>query len=238
MRLPPASSARMRKGRWSSNNEPSTGHAAGRWGSKDHRREQFHPVSHQLPVHRLAQLTGLKLEAKPAGTIARDTRGAHIAGASPHRLKRLGDPARDELKMARRLGTLPPIHAPLAVLARVMPRLLPRQKLGEHMRLAAARQALVALPPMPRCAIAAVQPDPRARVLRPGALHPRSADPRHQPRLATQPDGSAQREARGGTQLANRRRRARMVRDVHVKRGGRRVWHRGPVPRSIGCDLR
>jgi hypothetical protein len=57
---------------------------------------------------------------------------------------------------------------------------------------------------MARLAIGTVQLDPRARVLRPSALHPRRADPRHAPRLAPQSDGLAQRDARGGPRLATR----------------------------------
>src|SRR5437879_3767337 len=51
---------------------------------------------------------------------------------------------------------------------------------------------------MARLAVGAVQLDPRADVLRSRALDPGGADPRHGPRVATQPDGLAQRDATGG----------------------------------------
>src|SRR5680860_192055 len=50
-------------------------------------------------------------------------------------------------------------------------------------------------------AVGAVQLDARAPVLSSGAPRPRCADPRHRPRLAGQPDGLAQRDARGGPRL-------------------------------------
>jgi hypothetical protein len=172
-------------------------------GLEDNRREQLDPVADELAVAGLAQLAGFGVDPKAPGTIPGHAGGAHVGGAGAHRVKRLGDPASDELEVARRLRALPPFDRPLAVLAAVAPRLLPRQQLGEHVGPAAAtRRALVALAPMAALAIAAIQLDPRSRVLKPGALHPRCGDPRHRPRLAAQPDRLAQRDAGGGTGLA------------------------------------
>jgi hypothetical protein len=147
----------------------------------------------------LAQLAGFGVKAKTPGTIAGDTGRAHIGGAGAYRVKRLGDPTSDELVVARRLRSLAPIHVSLAVLAGVVPGLLSWQQLGEDVGSAAPTgRTLVALTPVAGLAVCAVQLDPRARVLRPWARHPRRADPRHRPRLATHSDGLAQRDARGG----------------------------------------
>jgi hypothetical protein len=103
---------------------------------KDDRREQLDPVGEELSVVGLAQLAGLGVEAKAPGAIAGNTGGVYVGGAGVHRMKRLGDPASDELVVARRLRALAPLHVSLAVLAGVVPGLLPRQQLGEHMGLA------------------------------------------------------------------------------------------------------
>jgi hypothetical protein len=53
-------------------------------------------------------------------------------------MQRLSDPTCHELVKARRLGALAASDTPLTMLAGVMPGLLPRQDLGEHVRRAAA----------------------------------------------------------------------------------------------------
>src|SRR5215217_9186612 len=70
------------------------------------------------------------------------------------------------------------------------------------MRLAGLRRALVALAAMTGLAVRAVELDPRAGVLGPRAPHARRAHPRHTPKVAAEPDGIAQPEARGGLVLA------------------------------------
>lgn len=171
-------------------------------GLEDDRGKQLDPIGDQLPVVGLAQLTGVGVEAKAAGAIAGDAGGAHVGGAGADGREPLGNPSGDELVMARRLWALSPLHVSLALIAGVVPGLLPRQQLGEHVGLAgAARRALITLAAVAGRAVGAVQLDPRALVLRPGALHPRCADPRHRPKLASQSDGLAQRDARGGRQV-------------------------------------
>jgi hypothetical protein len=163
-----------------------------------HRREQLNPVSDKLAVGRLAHLAGPAVKAEAPGPGARHPRGLHAGSTSADRGERLGDSTRHELVVARRLRTLAPLDTPLAVLTGVMPPLLAGQKLGQDVRLPLARRALVALAPMPRPAVAAIELDPRPRMLWSRAPHPRCAHPRHPPRLASQSDGSAQRDARGG----------------------------------------
>src|SRR5688572_31934368 len=82
-----------------------------------------------------------------------------------------------------------------------MPGLLARQQLGEHVRLAVARAAAVALTSVARSPVGAVELHPRASMLRPEAFHRRCAHPRHAPRVAPHPDGLAQRDATGGSAL-------------------------------------
>ena len=119
-------------------------------GLEDNRREHLDPVGDELAVVSLAQLAGLGVEPKPVRAVAGNARGAHVGGASSNRVERLGDPAGDELVLARRLRALAALDPALTVLARVVPGLLPRQKLGEHVRLASSRSAPVALAPVPR----------------------------------------------------------------------------------------
>src|SRR5215218_3627066 len=100
--------------------------------------------------------------------------------------------------MARRLRTLASSHVALTMLTRAVPGLLPGQQLGEDMRLAGLRRALVALAAMTGLAVRAVELDPRAGVLGPRAPHARRAHPRHAPKVATRPDGlSPTRSERG-----------------------------------------
>ncbi len=130
-------------------------------GLEDDRREDLDPIGEQLTVIGLAQLARLSVDAEAPGSIAGHARGAHVAGAAAHRLQRLGDPPRYELVVTRRLGAVAPLEGSLAVLAGAVPRLLPRQEFGEHVRLSArARRALVALPPVARRSIGAVELDP------------------------------------------------------------------------------
>ncbi len=111
----------------------------------------------------------------------------------------LGDSSGDGLVMARRFRALAALDLTLAVIAGTAPALLAGQELGEHVWPAApTRRALVALAPIARLRIRAVQLDSRTRVFRPNALRVRCADPRHRPRLPGQPDGLAQPDARGG----------------------------------------
>lgn len=180
--------------------------ALGRPGARalrlgDDRREQLDPVGDELAVSGLAQLAGLGVEAKAPGAVAGDAGCLHVGGSSADGCERLRDPAGDELVVARRLRSLATLNPTLAVLARAMPGLLPRQQLGEDVRLAALRRALLALTPMAGPSVAAVQLDLRSPLLRSRTLHPRCADPRHAPRPPPQPDGPAQRDAKGGLML-------------------------------------
>src|SRR5680860_203624 len=60
--------------------------------------------------------------------------------------RRLRDSPGNELVVARGLGSFASLELPLAVFARAVPGLLPRQKLGEHVRLSAPSwQARIAL---------------------------------------------------------------------------------------------
>src|SRR5215210_2983171 len=131
------------------------------------------------------------------GAIAGNSRCAHVGGAGASRLQRLGDPAGHELVVARRLRALAPLDVALALLAGVVPGLLPRQELGEDVGLAAPRRAPVALAAVAGPAVGAVELDPRACVLTSRAPHPRCARPRHAARVAPQSDGIAQLDARG-----------------------------------------
>jgi hypothetical protein len=79
----------------------------------------------------------------------------------------LGDPARDELIVARRVRTLIQADITLAGLTRVVPGLLARQKLGEAVRAIAVRgDAPVALPAMLRRTVTAVELVARERAKR------------------------------------------------------------------------
>jgi hypothetical protein len=100
---------------------------AGAMGIEDHRREQLHPVGDELAVIGLAKLAGLGIEAEAMGAVAGDPRGAPVAGARADGVHRLGDPAGDELVVARGLRPLAPLDAALAVLAGLVPGLLARQ---------------------------------------------------------------------------------------------------------------
>jgi hypothetical protein len=169
---------------------------------EDNRREYLYPVGDQLPMVGLAQLAGLGIKAKAPGPIPGHERRAHVGGASADRLESLSDPAGDKLVVAWRHRALSPLNPSLALFARVMPGLLPRQELGEHMGLATpTRRALIALAPVTGLAIGPIQLDPGTRMLRPRTPHPCSTDSRHAPRVPPQPDGLAQREARGGAGL-------------------------------------
>jgi hypothetical protein len=124
-------------------------------GLKDHGREQLDPVGDELAVVGLANLAGLKVEAKTPGAVAGNPGGVHVGGAGADGSKRLRDPPGDELVVARRLRTLTPLDLALAVIARAMPGLLTRQQFSEHVWLAGPRRALVALPAMPWLAVGA-----------------------------------------------------------------------------------
>src|ERR1039458_8947338 len=178
-------------------------------------------------MRRLAQLTGVRVNAKTSRAIAGDTRCAHISGASTNRSKRLRDPASNELVVAWRLRALPPLDLSLALITRVTPGLLSRQQFGEHMRLLpSTRQALVALTPMTRLPISAVQLHPRAHVLSPRTTHPRCADPRHKPRLANQTDDLSPTRCERGARAS----RSGAWGRPRVRPGRRRWWWSSPMP--------
>jgi hypothetical protein len=112
----------------------------------------------------------------------------------------------------------------------------PGQQLGEHVRLAALRRAPIALPAVARRAVAAVELDPRTRVIGVRAPHPRCAHLRHAPKVPSQPDGLAQREARGGNGLqgpALSRRPGDSVRPRPTPRFGTRPRELGLIRRSV-----
>ncbi len=104
---------------------------------EDHRREQLDPIANELAMGGLTHFTGLRVKTEAPGAIASHPRGPHVAAAGTDRRQRFGDPAGDELVMARSLRTLASLDPPLAVVAGAMPRLLPRKQLGEDVRLGA-----------------------------------------------------------------------------------------------------
>src|SRR5660398_231008 len=105
----------------------------------------------------------------------------------------------NELVVARRLGSFASLELPLAVFARAVPGLLPRQKLGEHVRLSAPSwQARIALSSVAGFSVSTVQLHARACVLRSRALHIYCARSRHTSSVACRPDRLAQRDARAG----------------------------------------
>ena len=154
------------------------------------RREHLHPIHHQRPMAREAQLTGLRVDPQPPRPLARHPRRSSVrrAGADCH--QRPGHPARDELILARCMRPLVELDVPLADLARVLPRLLTRQHLREAMRtIPVGRHALVVLAAMPRCAVLAIEANARPYVLGPrtGRLRfaPTLASRRHRSRRTT-----------------------------------------------------
>ena len=156
-------------------------------GLEDDRREDLDAVHHQRPVPREAQLARLRIDPQSLGALAGHKRRLAIAGTDADHLQRLGDPARDELVLARRVRPFVEADVALAELAVVGPRFLARQGLGEAVRrIAAGGDAAVALAAVPRRAAAAVEANPRSRMLRPRAgrlgLAPALALRRHRPR--------------------------------------------------------
>src|SRR5660398_273472 len=143
--LPLGSRARTRKGRWSSSSDPCVGQAVGRKGWNT---------------------TG----AKPSTQSASNWPGL-VSRSSPvsvsHR-KRLRDSPGNELVVARRLGSFASLELPLPVFARAVPgpSRLPRQNLGEHVRLSAPSwQARIALSSVAGFSVSTVQLHARACVL-------------------------------------------------------------------------
>src|SRR3990172_11506763 len=94
----------------------------------------------------LAQLAGLSVAPEAPRPISGHARGPHVGAAGAHCLQRLRDSPGNELVVARRVGAFASLELPLAVFARAVPGLLPRQKPGEHVWLPApSRQAPIAL---------------------------------------------------------------------------------------------
>lgn len=125
----------------------------------DHRCEQLDPVGDELSVGGLPNLAGLGVEAEPPGSIAGDVRGLHVGGAGADGSERLRYPAGDELVAAGGLRPVAALQVALALLAVLVPGLLAGQKLGEDMRLATTRPALVALAAVPAPPIGPVELD-------------------------------------------------------------------------------
>src|SRR5680860_743453 len=115
-------------------------------GLEHDRCKDLHPVGEQLAMTRLAQLAGLSIAPEAPRHYQFVARGiaealqAVGAGSTYMRASRV---TRDR---ARRLGSFASPELPLAVFARAVPGLLPRQTLGEHVRLSAPSwQARIAL---------------------------------------------------------------------------------------------
>src|SRR5665811_2555064 len=168
-------------------------------GLEHDRCKDLHPVGEQLAMTRLAQLAGLSIAPEAPRPISGHARGPHVGAAGAHCLQRLRDSPDNELVVARRLGSFASLELPLAVFARAVPGLLPRQKLGEHVRLSAPSwQARIALSSVAGFSVSTVQLHARACVLRSRALHIYCARSRHTSSVACRPDRLAQRDARAG----------------------------------------
>ena len=145
------SGSRTLNGKSSSNSDPLAGHSRGQCASNTTGANTSDPIHHQRPVPREAQLSGARVgivAAAPARAPPPPPRGR--SNPPPTADQRLSDPARDELILPRRMRPLVELDVTLAHLARVVPRLLARQHLGEAMRtVAVGRDALVVLPTMP-----------------------------------------------------------------------------------------
>ena len=148
---------------------PRRGPLAGAVGLKDDRREDLHPGHHQRSVARGARLAAARMGSHPASSLSCHQRRLAVARTAPDHLQRTGDPACDELVAPRRVWTLVEADRALARPTRVLPGLLARQRLSEPVRtIAVGRDAPVALAPMPRRTVVAIDPHPRPGVLGPG----------------------------------------------------------------------
>lgn len=130
---------------------------------------------------REAQLAGPRVDPQPPRPLARDPGRLSIRRARPDRHQRLGNPARDELILARCVRALVELDVPLAKVARILPGLLTRQHLREAMRtVPVGRDALVVLTAMPRRAVLTIEANAR-----PNVLWPRTDRLRFAPALTT-----------------------------------------------------
>ncbi len=150
----------------------------------EHRGKQLNPVGDELAVGRLTHFPGLRIKAEAPGPIAGHPRGLHVGVACADGHECFGDPAGDELVVARGFRTLTALEVALTLIAVSVPCLLTRQKLGEDVRFALIRRALVALAAVARLTVGSVELYPRVRVLGLWALHPRFGDLWHGPRVA------------------------------------------------------
>ena len=130
-----------------------------------------------------ALFPGARVDPKSLGSFPCYQRRLAIGRAGTESYQRLRDPAGDELILLRRVRPLVEGDIALALLARVLPGLLPWQDFGEAMcTIAIDRDALVVLPPMPSGAVMAIEPHPR-----PTVLSPRTADLGQTPTLTCGP---------------------------------------------------
>jgi len=85
------------------------------------RGEHLDPVHHQQPMAREARLPGPGVDPQPPCPLAGHRRRIAVGRARADRHQRLGDPARDELVLARRMRPLVEVDVALAQLAGVLP---------------------------------------------------------------------------------------------------------------------
>jgi hypothetical protein len=85
------------------------------------RGEHLDPVHHQRPMPRQARLPGLRVGPQPPRALTRHPGRIAVNRAGADRHQRLGDPARHELILARRMRPLVEVDVALAQLASVLP---------------------------------------------------------------------------------------------------------------------